>query len=44
MLEEIMKKYRKQAIKVAIRLVYYKYNGCNVYSIYYHYGRICYSK
>ncbi len=44
MLKEIIDKYRKQAWKVAIRLVYNKYYGSSVYCIYYYYGRICYTK
>lgn len=41
MLKEIINNYKKQSIKVAIRLVYNKYNGSSFYCVYNHYGRIC---
>lgn len=44
MLKEIMNKYRKQAIKVAVRVVCNKHNGSNFYFIYDCYGRICNTK
>lgn len=34
MLKEIFKNYKKQAIKLVIRMVYYQYYGCSIYSIY----------
>lgn len=44
MLKEIVNNYKKQSIKVAIRVVYNKYNGSNFYCIYDYYGRICNTK
>lgn len=44
MLKEIFKNYRKQAIKVATRMVYYKYYGCSFYSLYNNNDRICNTK
>lgn len=44
MLKEIINNYKKQSIKVAIRLVYNKYNSSNFYSFYNRYGRICNTK
>lgn len=44
MLKEIINNYKKQSIKVAIRLVYNKYNGSSFYSFYNRYGRICNTK
>ena len=44
MLKEIFKNYKKQAIKLVIRMVYYQYYGCNIYSIYDSNGRICNTK
>lgn len=44
MLKEIINNYKKQSIKVAIRLVYNKYNSSNFYSFYNCYGRICDTK
>ncbi len=40
MLKEIINNYKKQSIKVALRLVYNKHNGSNFYCIYDCYGRI----
>lgn len=44
MLKEILKNYKKQAIKLAIRLVYNKYNGNSFYCIYNSDGRVCNTK
>ncbi len=44
MLKEIIENYKKQAFKTAIRMVYYKYNGGNVYYVYNDYDRICNTK
>lgn len=44
MLKEIINNYKKQSIKVAIRMVYNKYNGSSVYHIYDNNGRICNTK
>ncbi len=44
MLKEIFKNYKKQAIKLATRVVYHKHYGCNIYSIYDSNGRICNTK
>ena len=38
MLKEIINNYKKQSIKVALRLVYNKHNGSNFYCIYDCYG------
>ncbi len=44
MLKEIINTYKKQALKVAIRLVYNKYNGSSFYCIYNCYDRVCSAK
>ncbi len=44
MLKEILENYKKQSLKVAIRVVYYKYNGSSFYCFYNCYGRVCNTK
>ena len=44
MLEEIINNYKKQSLKVAIRMASYKYNGSSFYCFYNSYGRICNTK
>lgn len=34
MLKELLKNYKKQTIKVAIRMVYYQHYGCSISSLY----------
>lgn len=38
MIDEIIKKYKKQTTKIAIRMVYYKYINSNICFIYHDYG------
>lgn len=44
MLKEILKEYKRQSRKVAIRMVYNKYNGSSIYCFYNSNGRICNTK
>lgn len=44
MLKEIINNYKKQSLKVAIRVVYYKHNGGRIYCFYNSNGRICNTK
>lgn len=44
MLKEIINDYKKLSTKVALRLVYNKYNGSSLYIFYNCYGRICNTK